>query len=212
MTFPSEVNTASTAGSLTTSQALTMPSNITPANLLVAWVAGASISSDTMTDWTKLDNAANGTSHIGVYAKSAVGGDTGTVAGANAFRLAQVKEYYGWDGVIANIGIANASSNVVDPPNLDMTTSREYLWVAYARNDSSSITAAPANYTGLTTAVLFSSNLGVAYRALAASAENPGAFTTGTPTSAVAGVIAIRPALVIPQRQNRARLVRASHF
>lgn len=196
--FPSVVNTANTTGAINASYGLTMPTSPSPIaeSLLIAWVAGASITADTMTGWTKVGTAANSNSDIIVWAKKSAGGgsDSGTVSGSFTGRLAQVKEVTGWDGVIANIGIATATTNVVDPPNLNMTTARDYLWLAFARNDSASITAAPTNYSGLTTAVFSASNLAVASRALNASAEDPGAFTTGALSLAVAGVIAIRPA------------------
>lgn len=193
MGFASEVSTANTAGAINSSYALTMPASIVADNLLVAWVAGASITGDAMTGWSKICTAANSNSDIVVYGKKAAGGDSGTVTGALTGRLGMTKQFTGWDSVVGNVGFANASTNVVDPPNLNMTTARDYLWVAYARNDSASITAAPTNYVNLTTAVFSASNLAVATRALNASAEDPGAFTTGALSLAVAGVIAILP-------------------
>lgn len=196
MTFPSVVSTINTNGAINGSYALTMPSGISSGNLLVAWVAGASITGDAMTGWTKRGTAANGNSDITIWTRIATGTDTGTVTGSFTGRLAMVKEITGWDGILANIGMANATTNVVDPPSLNMTTSRDHLWLAYARNDSAAITAAPTNYSPLTTAVYSPSNLAVAERALTASTEDPGAFTTGTLSLAVAGVIAIRPSVV----------------
>lgn len=91
------------------------------------------------------------------------------------------------------------TSTAPNPPNLDTTQTRAWLWMASFSSDDDDNAASwwPANYTPLQQAESAQSTsscmTGVAYRQLEASAENPGAFTMAAAEEWRAQTLAIPP-------------------
>ncbi len=196
MAFPTVVASA-TSSALSGNLTLTMPSGIGRGHLLIAVVAGDSDSAATMTAWDKIGYGANGSKGDTVWRKMAVGegSDAGVHTGGSKARMGHVYCIDGWSGVLTEVQAAFGSTNTLNPPNLDMTTARDYLWLAAARSDPN-ITAAPTNFTDLlVNNVLGTAYLATARRAVNASSLDPGAFT-GTSTSAHSLTIGVTPSPV----------------
>lgn len=98
-------------------------------------------------------------------------------------------------------------ANTADPPTCTPTGgAKDYLWIAWGSGDQEvgAFTAAPSNYTNLTTAntgtagaVATNIIMGSAERQLNASSENPGTFThAAMATGGSAYTIAVHPAPV----------------
>ncbi len=209
MASPNHYSVASTAGgTTTTSRTIVMPTSPAPTAgmLLTAYISGESaVGSDTPTGgtgqtWSSAGTVANngGGEYLQVWKAIALGGgnDALTVSGGSANRQAFCCATSMWDGTLANVAYIAATTVTLNPPNLNMTSSGDYLFYAFARNNNNDITGAPTTpgtYTLVATPILTSVvRLAVAYRAATVSAEDPGAFA-GTASAAVAGVLGIRP-------------------
>lgn len=218
MASPTLVNSATTANNTSaTSQPLTMPASIVAGRLLVAYVFNGAAPS--LSGWTQIFTV-HPTLFLTGFAKIAAGSDTGTVTTVSSNSIAAVVEQYdSWSGSISDI--VTATSSTATPPLDNPGVSQDWLWVAVLgvlMSGGGAVTAAPTSYGDFVTA---QTSGGVAAatadRALTASSETPGVFTTtGTPNFPCSATIAIAPAAVaaLPasQRHNRAALVRSYHY
>src|SRR3990167_10102338 len=221
MTFPTRQSvTSSNWTASPTSHPVTMPATVNAGDLLIVlWTfrTTGSATTTTPTGWTKLGSQANTTSNsceLAIYAKDAVGDEDGTTvdfvtsAGKNA--AASVYRITGWrdSGTLANdveVGFvqqansANPNPPSKNPTNWDVEDTKWIAVAAYNGDDNATLTSGyPASYSdgvnigdtvGFTTCGLSS-----AHRDVAASSEDPGAFTLNGTTNPVAGIVAIRPA------------------
>lgn len=209
MASPNLVNSATTGNAAAaTSQPLNMPSSVVAGRLLVAYVYNQSAPS--MSGWTQIFAVTNGLFLTG-FAKIAAGSDTGTVTTSSAVAIgAVVAQYDGWSGSISDIVAATNSSNG-DPPLGNPGVSKDWLWVAVLGvyiTASGVITGAPTNYSDFATGIGAAGGngiaCGVADRALTASSEDPGVFTsTGTPNLPMSATIAIPPFVPPPPAAGR---------
>jgi hypothetical protein len=138
---------------------------------------------------------------------------TSTISGRAAMVLMSVKAWHGTTPPeVAFSAISTATAP--DPPSLDPSWSaaaEDHLWIAVAGAGQTSLTgtwtglvSAPASYTDYAMTsiaggdVIGACQTAVAFRQLAASSTDPGAFTTDTsPEIERAATIAVRPAAVI---------------
>jgi len=193
MAFPT-VN-AQAATTDTTTGVFTMPA-FTAGQLLLANVGcltSATGASSVNGAWTLVGSTNVGsTTFVKVWAKVAQASDTCTVAGGGRSG-GFITSIDNWSGSIAGIGYAG-TTGAINPPALNMTTARDYLWFAGGSNFTNSITAAPTNYTNLANASFNAGDhlLALARRTLNASSEDPGAFT-GTANTAGGWTVAIPP-------------------
>lgn len=219
MAFPTLVNSATTTSATSlTSQPLTMPGSIVAGRLLVAYIFNGSTPS--MSGWTSIF-AASGTLRLSAFAKAAAGADTGTVTTGTASSIAAVVgQYDSWSGTISDIVAATNTSNG-DPPSDNPAVSKDWLWVAVLgvlMSGGGVVTTAPASYTDFVTAQTTGGvAVAVADRALTASSEDPGTFTTtGTASFPLSATICIAPVgpvgLPVPQPLSRAALVRSYRY
>lgn len=199
----------STPGTLTYS--VPLPGSIANGELLIVQAArylDTITTSDT--GWTKRFQVSGG-SNLGrhsVFTKVADGtetvlnltGDGGyndKVESHVCFRVSGQHPSDYWRDTVTSI----ASTSAPNPPNNNLGGSaEEYLWIAhYGAAGSRSHSAYPTDYTGLGAAGGGTGTngtlIGIAYRVLNASAEDPGAFTISASTFTVAGTFAIRPAV-----------------
>lgn len=184
MAFPNVVSTATTPSATATTLAITMPSGISVGNLLVAIVAADNDSAATMSGWTKPTNGwgSNGTNGNTVWLRKATGSDSGVHTNNSQNRFAHCYCIDTWSGILADVKVATGTTAVVNPPNLDMGTPADYLWIAAARNGNAP--TAPTSYTNLVTVnFLGSAYLASARRLLNASSEDPGTFTVSSTTA-----------------------------
>jgi hypothetical protein len=196
--FPVVVNSATTNSNSLSSQALTMPASIVAGNLLLAHAFNNPGGTPSISGWTQVGTFQAGSSlNYTVFAKTAVGGDTATITyGANAGGGTIVYQISNWSGSIADVASAFSSNAAPgNPPSLDMGSSRDHLWFAGTAGSLVAPTAAPANYTDLSTGGA-STLFGTAYRSLTAASEDPGAFTGGAGT-VITGTTAVPPAAAL---------------
>lgn len=160
----------------------TMPSGITAGDLLVCIFSCDENPTISAAGWNKLGQESNGSVVTGaVFWKIAVGGDSITVTTSTNQQASAIT--YRISGAFGIIGSpANGSSTNSNPPNLNAFLSRDYLWIATRSGDSTTVaTAAPSNYANLQTQAAAGTNgasTNTAERALSASSEDPGAFTS----------------------------------
>jgi hypothetical protein len=197
--FPSSGPATGTAATFSTT--FNLPASYSPGQLLLMWIIGDSIAGDTMSPWTKVTNASNGTQMIALYAKIAAGGDTTSLSGVFTGRAAQSRAVDLSDATIANISTAAITTNSIDPPSLAAGATREHLWFAVCRTNAAVTTAGPTNYSDFTVTGASGANLSTAWRQRNINTEDPGAFT-GTATNALAMTVSIRPGFQVPLRQT----------
>jgi hypothetical protein len=148
---------------------------------------------------------------FGVFAKVADGSEGGTtvnvVTSVAATGAVQVYRISMWKGTVAKgVSAANIVTGTSANPNSDILSPsaggvRQRLWISAcgAQDDDATATADPTDYPkGEYTASGGGSNNGAivatAYRELAASSENPGAFTLNQTQVWQATTIAVEPA------------------
>lgn len=176
-------NASSTTNS--SSHVITMPSGITAGDLLLLVFSTDGIADVSILagDWIKLDQEQQSTSQVtaAIFYKFATGSDTATVATGSEQTSHIVYRISG--ASVPYIAQANGNSTNSNPPSLDTGVSRNYLWIATASHDSTVVaSAAPSNYSNLHTqaaAGVNGASTSTAERALTASSEDPGTFTTG---------------------------------
>ena len=217
MTFP-VVASVSTQNGLSVSSgsdiSVTLPSGVTSGDLVVVVVAvdggsSTSVAFGTLSNgWAKTTNEATSGVAGGVFWKYADGTDAldipFTASGSEIFSYVayRITGAHGTtDPEIVNLGSSSTSANP-DPPNLSLSgwSTEDTLWMAASTHDHGQwfVSTWPTNYssnqytarnnltTGATTAV--------ATRELAASSENPNAFTITASDTWIAWTIAVRPA------------------
>lgn len=179
--------TADTSGSAVT---VAMPAGIAAGDLLLVFVAhdtDATITQSGGSDWTKIDDGANGTAVQGcIFAKLAAGGDTLDITdGADNMDTACVSVRITGHNVtdVSSIVLGTAATGsdaAPDPPNCNPNVLDDYLWVEFfaADDDDDTTPYESANYTAVAQIQSASSTssclCAVAARELNASAENPG--------------------------------------
>ncbi|MFZ1721029.1 MAG: hypothetical protein WAU07_00835, partial [Microgenomates group bacterium] len=166
--------------------AITMPSGITAGDLLVIVFSTDGIADVSIVagDWIKLDQEHEATNQItaAIFYKFATGSDTATVSTGSeqtshiVYRISGASAPY--------VAQANGNSTNSNPANLDTGVSRNYLWLATASHDSTVVASvAPTNFSNLHTqaaAGVNGASTSTAERALTASSEDPGTFTSST--------------------------------
>jgi hypothetical protein len=174
-----------------------MPSPITAANLLVAYVYGEQ--SPSISGWTTIFSV-NPSEFLFGFAKIAAGGDTATLTQTSGAGAVVIGQYSGWSGSISDI--VTATNTNADPPLDNPALSQDWLWVAVAGafiTSTGAFTGAPTSYGDFITASTgggFATAVATADRALTASSEDPGTFTnTGTLNHDMSATIAIAPAV-----------------
>ncbi len=195
-----------------------MPAGVAPGDLLLVVVAsdlnnkvGTTVGS---AGWTKVLDAKRGTdvTHLTVFAKLAAGNDTFSVATTftpNTFAEDLVAQSlritnHGVTDVttgLAGLGAADANTGSANPPSTGALPNRNWLVLALAApnftSPSDTLSKAPTGYTTVTLTKSAKTNssatLGVAWKAVGGTGEDPGKFTN-TARSWVAATIAIPPA------------------
>lgn len=128
--------------------------------------------------------------------------------------LVSVLVYRGVDSttpVRINATAVGGTSTTPNPPNYNPASTRDYLWGAYCTTlVNGTVSSYPTNYTiGQTSAQGTSSSypysIGIAHRALAASSEDPGAFTYGTSANWGAATFLIQP--IASPKGNAAQVI-----
>lgn len=219
MTAPSvESLTATPFSSSATAHLVNMPASVTAGWLLLM---GFGFSPDTTvttpSGWSIVAAKITDTATQIVYGKVADGTEGGTtvdvVTGVARPAAAQVYAISGWGGTLAtNVvsGGGNTSggtpTNAPDPPEVSWTWGAlDELFIVFAHaTATSTFTAAPTNYTDLTTTQAASAGsanwMASARRAVTADAspEDPGTFTLSATELWVANTIAVKPASKAP--------------
>ena len=192
---------------------LNMPSGIVAGNLLIAFASNDSTGGTNMgiSGWTQLSHTqyTGNVVSFGIWAKIAVGGDTATLTGAAQDYAACVVRItgHGVSNIATDIKVgtpATGSSETPDPPSLDASTLRRWLWIASngSDDDDNNASYAPTNYTPVaqveSAQSTSSTMVQVAYRITDAQTENPGTFalTSGQAEEWIAQTIAIPPVAV----------------
>jgi hypothetical protein len=200
-------------GTDTTDHYVNMTATVNAGDLLIVLFTNDGSATVTTPDgWTQLASNANGSAvRLSVYYKIADGTESGTtvnfVTSAAEQAAAQVYRITDWHGTTppeistAATGTSTRPNPVsLDPAGWDVA---DTLWLAAAgqdRGDQSGTTAYPVYYTdGISTQSSNPATTGVcrtlsARRVLAATSENPGAFTIPVSEEWVAFTIAVRPA------------------
>ena len=210
MAFPQVATFAQSDSGITsvTSHSCTMPSGITVGDVLIAIIAvdqdrtvgidtGASGSNWTIQQQgfpTNPNNLITGA----IITKVAEGSDALTVTSSVSDIVnAYVIRLTGAASVYVSSPFGSAAAADADPPNLDPGVgAKDFLWLVAVAFDAQTVaTAAPANFTDLTTNAGDSSgacSISWARRELNASSLNPGAFTSVS-QEYVAFTIAVEP-------------------
>lgn len=210
MAFPVVAASNQTIGTTSASgRAINLPSGVTAGDLLLAFAANdTSVSWSATGTWTQIDNGANGTAVQGaIWARIATGdsNDNLTITGeANDIAVVAVRVTgHGVSDVSTDIKVGTAatgSSAGPNPPSLNAGSSAEWLWIAAfaADDDDNTGTWWPTNYTAILQAESAQSTsscmVGVAYREVEASTEDPGTFAMAATEEWRAQTIAIPPA------------------
>lgn len=215
MAFPTVASiTASSRNTNATTHTVTLPGTIVAGEKLVAlfacdnqaralttitWPAGWDeraeriLPAGTETGFAVADRIADGTEGTSITVTT----DTSETFAAQVYRVSS------WHGTAAAEAASpsNGESTTPDPPNLTPSYGAEdTLWIAVGTLDigGTTISAAPTNYTDLTTT---QSGTGFgdvevysARRELNATSEDPGGFTASTTAAWHATTVAIRPA------------------
>lgn len=203
--FPQVEATATSGNASTTTHTVNLPTGITSGELLVMVIRCGltNITFTVPTGWTALVGELDALGTSLVCYRTADGGEGSTVSvttSGTRTSAAITMRISGWSA-IEGAGLSN-SGTAGDPASLSPTWgSDDTLWIAVVTNRTTVvISAAPTNYSGLVTA--YSTTTGdtstveasaaVAFRELAASSEDPGAFT-GTFSGSHVDTIAIQP-------------------
>lgn len=199
---------ATTADTSSGSVTVNMPANIAAGELLLCmWAqdAAGTVTQSGGSDWTDIDQGANGTACSGgCFAKIADGGDTLTLASTNSQDFSCIVVRITGHGVtdVTTIvkGTASTGSDAApDPPNCDPSTTEDFLWIEMfaADDDDDTATYWSTSYTGI--AQIQSANstssclCAAAYRQLNAGAENPGVMAMAATEEWRAQTLAIPP-------------------
>lgn len=167
----------------TTSHAITMPSGITTGDLLVITFSVDNDPTCTASSgWIKLGQESNGVVVTGaIFYKIAVGGDTCTITTSSGQQSSHVVHRISGAGFPTGTP-TNGSSTNSNPANHDPAYTRDFLWIATRSGDTTVVaSAAPSSYGNLQTqasAGASGASTNTAERDLAASAEDPGTFTS----------------------------------
>lgn len=179
-------SSGASAAANTTSHAITMPSGITAGDLLLIVFSndGAGDAQINTGGWLRLGRAVNSTVVTGaVFYKFAEGSDTATVTTSASEQSSHVVLRISGAGVPTATS-ANGNSTNSNPPNIDMGTSRNHLWVATRSGDSTVVASvAPTSYTNLQTqaaAGTGGASSNTAEYSTTSATEDPGTFTSAT--------------------------------
>jgi hypothetical protein len=195
-----------------TTHYVNMPATVDAGDLLIVLFTNDGNETVTKpTGWTELaSNPANGAVRCSVYYKIASGDEDGTtvnfVTSDSEEAAAQVYRITNWHGTTPPeiSTAATGTSNRPNPASLDPAgwDVADTLWLAVAgqdRGDQDGPTAYPAYYTNgistLSSDTTDSCRTHSARRVLAATSEDPGAFTIPQSEEWVAFTIAVRPVI-----------------
>jgi hypothetical protein len=213
MAFPTVEGTPTGGGdgSATTNHNVVLPTGIVAGELLLIYssMAGAAIS--TITGWTKIGSSEGSGSNPSEnwfyrFADGTEGSQVNLVTDnsvKNTFQAFRIGNHAG-SGTPPETGTYSSgtgAANAADPPALTPSWgSADTLWLAASAFSSGvTPTAAPTNYTNLTTSVSTGgsvasrSGTGVARRELTATTDDPGVFTHSL-NDWKAQTLAVRPA------------------
>lgn len=208
MAYPEVLASQVTAAASGSTYDITVPGTPGLDQLWVTIVGGDNDSAATMAavsgnnTWVEMSYGSNGTQGVTVFGSKCRGdgADDGRVSGASKVRFAHSYLIQGWGGTLTaggtsgDLRVAHGTTNTLNPPNLNMSTSDEYLFIAALRQNAN-ITGAPTNFTSLLVSNYVSvAYLGSARRQVTASSQDPGAFTSsGGASGAHALTIGVRP-------------------
>jgi len=227
MAFPTaSAATATTFASSVTSMAVSLPASIASGDLLIAHVGVRNAGTWTLpSGWVALTEQAGGgaVGEMGVWYKIATGseGASATWTTNTATTAAwQVRKITGWHGTTPpELTATSGDAVAVNPPSRTASWgAADTLWLAVVGSSANtmSFTAAPTNYTSLTTTTASTgggaSNAGSAVRQLNAASEDPGTFTTSTNRWWAAATIAVRPSAGAPATTGQIKVYNGSSF
>lgn len=208
MAFPTVLASQVTAAATGATYDITVPGVPRLNELWITVVGADNDSAATMAavsgtnTWVKMSYGSNGTQGATVWCSKCVGGglDDGQVSGASKVRFAHSYLLRGWGGTLTaggtsgDVRVAHGTTNTLDPPNVTMPAVEDN-WFLAALRQNANITGAPTNFAPLLVSNYASvAWLGSAYRAVAASSQNPGAFTSsGAASGAHALTVGVRP-------------------
>lgn len=213
--FPQLVGSVLTQGFSTasTSHSVNLPATVTSGNLLLIFFTIGNASDSTAftppSGWTALFDTEAQTARGACFAKVAAGTEGGTSVSVtntdSETATAQVMQISDWYGSLSGITTgtpANTTSAAPDPPSVTASWgSAKNLFIisVHASDDDQNLTAAPTNYTGLTSVISGGGNnnggsTGTARRELEAATDDPGTGTLQSSEGWVANTIVIRPA------------------
>lgn len=209
MAFPTaSAATVTTFATSVTTMAVNMPASISSGDLLIAHVGVRNAGTWTVpSNWNLLEEKAGGgtVGETGVWYKIATGSEGATqtwTAGTATTAAWQVRKITSWHGTTPPEHVAvNGDAVAVNPPSLTPSWgAADTLWLALVGSSANTMnfTAAPTNYTSLTSTTASSgggaSNAGSAIRQLNATSEDPGTFTVSQNRWWAAFTVAVRPA------------------
>lgn len=204
--FPVVKNMAMTADTTGNSVTVNMPSGIVAGEVLLVFVGhntSATITQSGGSDWTKIDDGANGTDVQGcVFAKIAAGSDTLTITDNSDDKetacVAIRVSGHGVSDVSTDITLGTAAtgnSSAPDPPNCNPGSADDFLWCEYFAADDNGETwlYQSASYFDALQESATWAHCAVGYRMLNGSAENPAAMDMNTSAYWRAQTLAIPP-------------------
>lgn len=202
-TFPQVIASATTAlAGGGAAKSANLPSGIVAGMMLVVVAAtNGDENYSTPAGWTKLFEKKNGTGsqdrNVGVFTRIAdgtEGSSMGAIASSSAGLAAIALTIGGSRGAEVNAtGVSASSGTAVNPPSLTLSGgAAPALWMAVAACRSTSFSAFPPGYTGLSAN---NSNMivGLAYKTLQAATEDPGNFTQASSDSQACTTLAFLP-------------------
>lgn len=207
MAFPTVASlTETTVASMTTTHNISLGATVNAGDLLLMIFVGSQVGADQLYTITKptgfkriwdrqYDLAAQNRQHVAVFAKKAVGDEDGTTVNvATSASVSAVAHVYRiasgtWFGDLKAIACSPYTQAEAANPNPASLTvpwgSADNLWLAIAAWEDSDFfaSAAPTNYTDLTTEIADSTEDAVissARRENAVATEDPGTFTAAS--------------------------------
>lgn len=194
-----------------TSHTVNLPSGIVAGNLLLVFFSsdGSTVTHTFPAGWTKILAEAGSGQTNSVWSRFADGSEGATITVTTSALEQSSHTSYRLSGAHASTvpeggGSATGTSTAPDSTSLDPAAwaTEDTLWFTVCVLNGSSataprITAYPTNYTNGRSDISVGGNgcvQGVARRQLAASSEDPGAFTSDTSVTWRAGTVAVRPA------------------
>lgn len=228
MAFPViEATNTSAEAAATTSHTVSLPAGIASGDLLIVVYGfpqgGFPTTPSGWTDSEFLSHSTdNDVTNLRIWTRTADGAEGSTLAVTTANSRESAHAAYrisGWSSFEFSADAESASAGHPDPPSLTPSGGADdYLWIAVAGAlTTRTVDAAPTNYSNFLASSsgdtsLGEANIGVAARSVNASSEDPGTFTSETPTDNwVATTMAVFPSASETPVSN-ARTLESHHF